>query len=108
MNTGVSTVPCGVVSRPRRPAPSVAIRTNTASVYSGGPGRPASDDQRRVPVRVEPVAAFDRVAVGAEDQLAARERRHEDEQRCPGEMEIRHERADDAESMARIDVETDA
>src|SRR5437764_7727002 len=104
MKAGVSTTPCAVTRRPRRAAPSLATTSNASALTTGATGA-GSYDQRRVAIGVEPVAGRERMTVGAQDRLAAGEGGHQHQQRGARQVEIRQQRVDDAEAMARPDVD---
>ena len=101
MNAGVSTTPCAVWSRPRRASPSRATSSNdgTRSRHALTP----SAIEHGVAVAVEAVAGGDGVGVGREHPLAAGEGRDQQEQRRARQVEVREERVDRAELVARHD-----
>src|SRR2546427_3426926 len=108
MKTGVSTTPWAVVRRPQRAAPSLATTSKRICLRppSVAPAsRTSLYQQTRVAVRVEAIARADRVRVRFQDQLTARKRCHEHEERRARQVEIRQQRVHDAEAIARRDVD---
>src|SRR5687768_7007634 len=81
----VSGRPCRLSYEPRASCPA---------------GWPFSKQQHRVPVAVEAVALFDRLAVEAQDALAAREGADQHEQRAARQVEVGEQRVDGAEPRA--------
>src|SRR2546425_1143 len=108
MNTGVSTTPWLVVRRPQRAAPSLATTSKRICLTPPGaaPGsRTPLQQETRVAVGVEAIARANRVRVRLQDQLPARERRDEHEERGARQVEVRQERVHDAEAVARRDID---
>src|SRR5207253_2148663 len=76
-----------------------------------GPGsrtprqRAPLQQQTRVAVGVEAIARTNRVRVRLQDQLPARERRDEHEERGARQVKVRQERVHDPEAVARRDVD---
>src|SRR5262245_5689352 len=93
MKAGVATSPCGVRRRPQRAPPSRASRAKEKAAATVG-----LEDQHRVAVAVEAVAAGERVLVGLEHGAPAGEGRDQEEQRRAGQVEVGEERIDDPEA----------
>src|SRR5690606_10521986 len=62
-------------------------------------------EEAGVPIREETIARFDRVRVRLLDALEAGERRHEHEERRARQVEVREEKVDRLEPVARRDEE---
>ena len=93
MNTGVSTTPRRVVSRPRRAAPSVARTSNIAGLVAFA--------EHGIAVAEEPVALFYRLVVGPPHGFNAGKRRHQHQQRGFRQVEVRYQGVHDLEAIAR-------
>src|SRR5215472_217651 len=109
MKAGVSTAPQRVCNRPRR-APVRASwwmsskRTNP-EVSEAFIGAPLIRDEHRVAVREEAVAELRGLGVSAKHPLSPEEGAHQDEKGRLGQVKIRYQRVDLAETKARLNEE---
>src|SRR5215510_11180836 len=108
MNAGVSTVPCGVFSRPRR------ARVCWSRCKSWNSTTPMlmkvfrslrSCDQHRIAVGKEAIATGDGFSVGAKQQISSTECTDHDNQRQLRKMEVREERLNHPKLKSRTDEE---
>src|ERR1700692_3448702 len=85
MNAGVSISPWAVAMVPARAVPSLAsMRKPKALLFMAA-------QQRRIAIRIEPVAGGDRVCVGLAHRSGSGERANQHEQRRPRQVKIGHQ-----------------
>src|SRR4051794_20519662 len=130
MKAGVSTVPRANVMRPRRAVPSVVRSSKCMSWFPVIPAKAGTwclseakakalgfrfrgndewgcascisrPDQRRIAVRKKAIALLDRMTIRRQHRLAPGERADEHQQRRFRQMEVRHQRIDARDAVAR-------